>query len=178
MSRPIADGPLIKWAIRILNWVGAAAVVAIAVHIAIDIFARVAFNSPIPGTLEVVSNWYMIAAVFIGAWAAQRRNEHISVDIITARLPEASQAIVAVLASLVTLVFLVALIWLGLIEAFHNASIGEYIGAYRVPIWPARLLVPIGLCAYLVLLVFDTFQLVVRAFVMPGEQPSANGDAQ
>ncbi len=124
------------------------AVVGLAVHTAFDVFRREAFAGGSIGTLEFVTNYYMIAAVFMGLMVAQRHHEHIEVSVLIDRLPQRSKEVVGLAGQAVTLGFVIVLAYYGYHEAVANMHQGERSGVVQVPIWPSRFLVPIGFMAY------------------------------
>tara|TARA_R110002124_G_scaffold54425_1_gene154754 strand:+ start:686 stop:1150 length:465 start_codon:yes stop_codon:yes gene_type:complete len=56
-------------------------------HITADVIFRYVFNSPMPGTITIVSHYYMAIAAFIPLAFTEQKNSHISVDVLTARMP-------------------------------------------------------------------------------------------
>ena len=53
---------------------------AMMVHVTVDVALRYAMNSPIPGTLEIVSAYYMVAGVFLPLAAVELARASIAVD--------------------------------------------------------------------------------------------------
>ena len=76
-----------------LAFLGGIAVVLMMLHICADVIAKYVFNSPIPGTLEIVSNYYMVATVFLPLALVERKNAHIAVEILSQHLPTRGQAV-------------------------------------------------------------------------------------
>jgi len=58
----------------------AAFLVLMALHITVDVVLRLMFGGAFPGTLEIVSFYYMVYAVFLPLAFVERRGEHIEVD--------------------------------------------------------------------------------------------------
>lgn len=59
-----------------------AAAIACALHVSLDVVMKYLFAAPIPGTINVVSNYYMIVLVFAPLAMAEFRDAHIAVDIL------------------------------------------------------------------------------------------------
>jgi len=161
-ARPKTRNPLLSglatagtWAAIIVEVAAAIAVVALATHTAFDVVRREALGAGAIGTLEFVTNYYMIAAVFLGLMVAQRQREHIEVSVLFDRLPTSTRRFVALAGQLLTIGFVLALANYGLLEAMNKMADGEYSGVADVPIWPSRFLVPLGFAAYAIHLGID-----------------------
>lgn len=142
-----------QWPGTLLNWLGMAAVAAMLFHVVAEVFARGVFNAPLTGTLEITTYWYLGGIAFIGMWQAFVHNEHISVDLVTARLQPGAQWVLYLFGALITFALLVLVFWFSLEAAFEAMDKGEYIGADRVPVWPMRFIVPIGVGAFLLAMI-------------------------
>jgi TRAP-type C4-dicarboxylate transport system permease small subunit len=144
-----------NWAAITVAVVAAAAVVALAAHTAFDVVRREIWGAGAIGTLEFVTNYYMIAAVFLGLMVAQRQREHIEVSVLFDRLPVSTRRLVALAGQVLTIGFVLALANYGLLEAIASMQEGEYSGVADVAIWPSRFLVPLGFAAYAIHLAID-----------------------
>lgn len=151
---------IVHWTSSVLEWIGMAAIIVMMFNVVLEVVLRTLFNSPIPGTLELVTFWYIVMISFIGMWLAQRRREHISVTLIFDRLTLRAQRIVAIAGNTLTAVLLVLFIWYGLQTAMRQAGLGEYTGATEFPIWPMRFVVPITLAAWLIVLIAQTIEVI------------------
>ncbi|HZH52129.1 MAG TPA: TRAP transporter small permease [Microvirga sp.] len=121
-----------------------------------DVIGRVAFNSPIKGTPELVSSSIVIIC-YLQAVYAILSNGMMHVDALTAHFPVPVRAALNVISCLLGMA-LFALIFWGSIDGFvHAFESGEYEGegALRVPMWPVRFAVLAGsglaVLAYLLL---------------------------
>lgn len=153
LRRIDTGGRWYDWPSRVLSWAGMAAVAVMLVHVIAEVAFRGFFNHPLPGTLDYITYWYLAAIAFIGMWQAFVNNEHISVDLVTARLKPGAQWVLYIFGGIVTLVLLAMVFWFGLETAIAAFEKGEFIGSDRVPIWPMRFLVPLGIGAYMIALV-------------------------
>lgn len=144
-----------------LAFLGGIAVVLMMLHICADVIAKYVFNSPIPGTLEIVSNYYMVATVFLPLALVERKNAHIAVEILSQHLPTRGQAILVGAVSLVSICFYGMFFWQSLEDAVAKYELGEYIrGQIRIVNWPSRFLLPIGVAAIILILAWKS----VRGF--------------
>lgn len=168
---------------RIANWlafVGGIAVVLMMAHICADVIAKYVFNMPIRGTLEIVSNYYMVAVVFLPLAFIERRNAHISVEIVSQHLPKRAQVFLVGLVCLLSIGFYAMFFWQSLQDAVAKYEIGEYIrGQIHVVNWPSRFLLPVGLGAIILVLAWK----VVKAFrgdesVLAHEASASAGEAE
>jgi len=115
------------------------------VHVLVDVAGRTFFNSPAPGTFNIVTYWWMVTLVFAAFGYAQLRGEHIRATILTDHLP-ARWNLGAEVAAMALLGLLgVLLAYYGWNAAVESAEIGETVlDTTPIPIWPFRFLVPLA----------------------------------
>ena len=116
------------------------------VHITADVASKFFFSHPLPGTIAIVSNYYMVAVVFLPLAFAERRNQHITVEILVERLPFLAQRRLNGLSAIYSAVLLGLLTWRGMQEALRKTDVGTFIieQDVRIDTWPAFYLMPIG----------------------------------
>ena len=126
--------------------VGAAVVALMMLHITLDVVAKYVFRLPMPGTITVVSNYYMIIVAFLPLAFTERRNGHISVEVLTTHFPGRAQRILNLLVMLASACVFAALGWQALVEAGRAHAVGsfEIEQGQKLLIWPARYLLPVG----------------------------------
>ena len=56
-----------------------------------DVIGRYFFNSPIDGTMAIVSNWYMVAIIFLPLALVQRHRQHVVTTFFIDRLSSRMQ---------------------------------------------------------------------------------------
>ena len=113
-------------------------------------------------TLEMVSNYYMVAVVFLPFAAVERMNGNIHVELIYTHLPRVIRRVL----DLVSYVLFAGLLYLLTTSTWNVAikkfNVGEFImGSYAVPIWPTRFLLPLGCCLALALVLVRIGRTVV-----------------
>ena len=114
-------------------------------HIALDVALKYVFNSPIEGTLEIVSYYYMVGVVFLPLAMTELRHEHINVDLFVQMLPHRISSFFYAFGCLVSLVFFSVLAYQTYQDAWHAYSVTEVMmGSIYVTIWPARWILPIS----------------------------------
>ena len=141
-----------------LGLLGYAGVLMLMLTVVADTVLRYAFNSPIQGTIEYVSYWYMIPIGFFGMVLAERDNEHIEAPIVFDRLPVAIQREFTAITKVLFVIFLLGVAWWGFDEAMKQYAVRERGGAAGVTIWPTRFFVPLGAVALAIEVVLGPFK--------------------
>ncbi len=59
-----------------------AVTVLMMLHVTAEVLLRVLFGMHIPGTMEVVTYYYMVAAVFVGIFSCTTDDVHVRVDVV------------------------------------------------------------------------------------------------
>lgn len=149
----------IKYLTQLLGLVAGIAVGLMMLHVMADVLGKYLLHKPVPSTAEVVANYYMIACVFLSLAYIEARGSAISVDLIYDQVGPKLQRIMRKIGQLVTLFFYGGLGWFSWDVAIRAYRVNETVdGLWRVTIWPAKFLLPIGLgiaCLILVLKIFD-----------------------
>jgi len=140
---------------RALISIAAIGLVAMMVHISLDILSSLIFNAPISVTSAIVTNYYMIAVAFLPILAAEYRGNHISVNLLTVLLPEGVRLKLETLVIAITAgvyLLLTAQSWQ---QALHklsiNASVVEQVG--KIPVWPSFFFLPLAFGTMALLLI-------------------------
>ncbi len=85
----IDDGPLMR-VVDIASWIlmaiGGVVIILLMLHITADVAGKYFFNTPIIGTLEIVSRYYMVAVVFLPLAFVQIRRQHLTVEMFTMKI--------------------------------------------------------------------------------------------
>lgn len=149
--------------------IGAVGLIAMMLHIGIDILSSRLFNAPLAITSAIVTNYYMIAVAFLPIMVAEYRGGHIGVSLVTDALPEAARRWIDVLVN-AAMVVVYALLTL---QAWQEAADKYEAGAFvveqttRILIWPGYFIIPLSLGA---MALFLLLKLVLRAL---GQVPPA-----
>ncbi|WP_246216101.1 TRAP transporter small permease subunit [Microvirga makkahensis] len=124
-------------------------------HIMADVIGKYVFHYPVPSTAEVVANYYMIASVFLILAYVEAKGSAISVDLIYDNVGPAAQRVMCKVGQIGTLIFYMGLGWFSWDVAMRAFRINETVdGLWRVTVWPAKYMLPLGLAlACLVLLI-------------------------
>jgi len=142
--------------IVVLKWVGTVSVLFIMLMTVADFTSRNLLNNPIKGVVEI-STYLLVGIIFLGFGFAQMKDAHVKVDAITQLLSPAFRSGIKIVTLSLTLAIFSLIAWQGGAVAWESALEGEYRwGLVPIPLWPARLTVPIGCGALCLQLVIDT----------------------
>lgn len=147
-------------------------IVAMLVLVAGDVISRAVLNIAIPGIDTVVAAYLMVATIFLPLAMLEMLEENISVDILRDHVPDVVKDIFDVIGRLLTTILYGLLAWLYVHVALESFEIREFVtGTWDVPIWPARIIMPIGLLV--ATLAAGTKLLVsLRALIAGSKPPS------
>lgn len=126
--------------------VGTICVILMMLHVTADVIGRYFFNAPLPGTIVVVANYYMIVLVFIAIGVAEEKRAHISVEFVTDLMPEKVQAGFSVFSGILTVIVITILMIAGYGEAVKKTNIGASMeqGSQLIQIWQSYWAIPVG----------------------------------
>ena len=141
-----------------------------------DVIGRVVFNSPLKGTPEMVSTAIVIIC-FMQAPYAIRSGGMISVDFIVQHLSPRWQSGLACFGAVLGAAFFGFILWGAFDPAMHAWSAGEFEGegALRVPVWPARFTIVVGVALAAlnyVLLAIQNFNAAMAGMTPQGASAS------
>lgn len=139
---------------RTLIIVASVGLVAMMLHISIDILSSLLLNAPVAVTSAIVTEYYMIAVAFLPILTAELRGAHIGVNLLTQRLPPAvERALETVVLAIMAGVYLLltAQTW-G--QAMSKFAISAYMveQTTKIYVWPSHFVLPIALGAMALLL--------------------------
>jgi TRAP-type C4-dicarboxylate transport system permease small subunit len=131
--------------VRVLLALAALLIFLLSFLVVADVIGRVAFNSPVKGTPEMVSMSIVIICFLLAGYAVQSGGM-LHADILVGLLGWRGPMISLFLSAVLGLIFFGMILWGSWEPTLHAFSTGEYEGegAMRVPVWPARLVVMAG----------------------------------
>lgn len=139
---------------RTLIIIATIGLVAMMLHISLDILFSLILNAPFATTSAIVTNYYMISVAFLPILAAEYRGSHISVSLATNRLPPRAKyfletAVLALTAAVYAL--LTAQSWQ---QATEKLSITAYTieQTSKIYTWPSFFMLPAAFGAMTLLL--------------------------
>lgn len=143
----------------LLRWISAVGIVVLMLATALDVGSRVIAGRSIPGVIEV-TEVVLVVSVYFALLTAGRDGQHIRVRLLTDRLGAFTGRVARSVGLVVSLFIVSWLTWTTASKAIDSVVSGEYrIGLAQVPIWPARVAIPIG---FLFLAIFLLFLLVAQ----------------
>jgi TRAP-type C4-dicarboxylate transport system permease small subunit len=128
-----------------------------------DTIGRYIFNKPITGTFEVSTNYLMVALAFLAMSYSYSQNVHVRVDFIADRLPKKLKLSVSRLAQVVSLLCIGTLIAASTQQALRVLSSHTIMSSLEmIPMWPAYLIVPVGLLPMFLLMLLDLGRMMTK----------------
>lgn len=156
---------------RTLIAIASIGLMAMMVHICIDILSSLLVNAPVATTSAIVTNYYMIAVAFLPIYAAEVRGGHIGVNLLTAMLPQRVQNLldIAVLTVTAGLYLLLAAQSWG--QAIQKLATNAYVveQTSKILIWPSYFMLPLSFAAVALLMLLKV-GLRARYGMDPGEE--------
>ena len=122
-----------------------------------DALGRYLFNSPIPGTGEIIEDYFMIALIFLPLSYSFMQEGHVHVTMIERFFPGRVKFFVGkfnLLLSFILFALIAVAGWRGFAEAWRIDEISTSSVGY--PMWPCYIMVPIG-CGLLCLRIMQVF---------------------
>ncbi len=129
---------------------------------------RNVFNKPLVGVFEIVS-MLLVGIIAFGFAYVQGENEHIVVEIATNSLPQFYKDILDFISCMIGLVVVSIIAWnsLGSLQTSYLSK--EFtMGLIRLPIWPSKLLLSVGLGVLAIRLLIDSLYVLTKLVL--GEQ--------
>lgn len=132
---------------RLEKWIalgGMLGVFLIVLMTVADVVLRYFFSSPLPGVPEI-STILFVAGIFLCLGYTQSRDGHVRVVVFVLWLPEKLKKATEIFVLFLALSIMGCLTWTAGAEAIRSIKIGEMQwGAVLVPLWPAKVLFPLG----------------------------------
>jgi TRAP-type C4-dicarboxylate transport system permease small subunit len=120
-----------------------------------DAGGRYLLNRPILAAYELTTNYLMIAAVFLAMPYAYRQGANIRVTFLVGRLRGRPRLVVDHLVQLVSIAYCAVLVFATFQQARHMRLTSTTFATLDLPLWPAHLLVSIGLFLTTLLMLID-----------------------
>jgi TRAP-type C4-dicarboxylate transport system permease small subunit len=163
--------------IHALLWIALLAGFAMMMHVSADVTARTFFNSPIQGTTEYVSAWYMVAVCYL-PWAWLTRNDNHIVAGVFERIGTAWFGYwMEVVVKVFMLVYVSVFGWQTWVRAVQQTRAGEVWEAAGgfIQVWPSRWLLPLAAVLMGLYLVLRIARDIGRGYQPPPEAETREG---
>lgn len=122
-----------------------------------DALGRYLLNSPIPGTGEIIEDYFMIALIFLPLSYSFMQEGHVHVTMIERFFPDSVKFLVGKFNLILSFAFFALITvagWRGFAEAWRIDEISTSSVGY--PMWPCYIMVPVG-CGLLCLRIVQVF---------------------
>lgn len=132
-------------------------------HIVLDVIVRFGFNGAMVGTLETVSFYYIVIAVFLPLGYVELKHEHIRVDLFAQMMPGWAQFGLYMLACALGLIYFGMLAWQSGIDALRSTAQAETIMSnFLFYIWPSRWALPVGFAGMCLAILANLLRAIQR----------------
>lgn len=152
---------IVHWLVQFQGLIAGCSILIMTVMVSLDIMARVLFNESSKFSTEFTS-YLMVIAVSFGLAYTLQEGAHITVDIVTVKLPRHMRKWAQAIAAVISLIFVVILLWLTWQQFMVSLRLNTLSGsAVDVPLWPIQLFIPLGLLLTALLLlcnIYDAYQ--------------------
>ena len=121
-------------------------VLVMALHIVVDILIRAFTSISFEGTIEIASNYYMVAVITLPIAIVQRNKGHLIAEVFTQSLSERGKQGLEAAGHVLMVVFLSFIVWQSTLDAIEATAYQEYVELTYVflYIWPTKWFVPLG----------------------------------
>jgi TRAP-type C4-dicarboxylate transport system permease small subunit len=120
-----------------------------------DAAGRYLFNRPILIAYELTTNYLMIAAIFLAMPYAYRQGANIRVTFLVERLGRPARLVIDYAVQIVSILYSSVLVVATFQQARHVMSTNTTFVTIEIALWPAYLLVPIGLFLTSLMMLLD-----------------------
>lgn len=167
-------GRLIRHLSTILSVIANVMVALMMLHIAVEVTSRYIFGFSVPGTLTFVSKYYLPAVVFLPLAIAERRGNHISVEVLTQLMPRPVQKGLEVVSWLLATAVFATLAYQTLLDALKKTRIGafELDFGHQFITWPSYFLLPVGFAVITMVLLYKAVVTIFRTSDGMGVDPN------
>lgn len=128
-----------------------------------DVILRYVFNKPLPATMEITGEYFMVIIVFLALSHTQKLGAHINVEIVSEKLPEQVQKMIKLFSNILIIAMLA-------FAAYANFKLGlNYLerdirsaSVLAYPKAPAVLLISLGFTLFTIRLLLESIQIATN----------------
>jgi TRAP-type C4-dicarboxylate transport system permease small subunit len=149
---------LIEWLAKGFWWLGAVCSMIMVITIVLDALTRYLFNTSLGWPFEI-TEFLMLPVVFLPVGYVLVQERHLAMEILFDHFSSRTQAVLKVFIQVVSIVWFSVLFIVGW-EATWDALVMRLTSAsvHRFPLFPVRLVIPVGTFVMLLVLVTKLFQ--------------------
>ena len=157
-----------KRATALLALLGSVGVVVMLVHICAYVIGRHLAAAPIPATVEIVSNYYMVLIAFLPLAWAERRGDMISVEVFGHLFRGPLRRLDAAFVAAVTALAYSILAYTTWLVAMREFAVRSYVISLSmtIPVWPSYFILPLSFGLAMIVC------LLRLALVLAGREPA------
>ena len=139
--------------------IAAIVVMAMVFLVVVDVSMRRFFNSPLSFSYEL-TNIMLVLVVLPSVFYVTGTDKHISINIVTSRLPHGVQVIITNATNFISVVLFGLIGWRPCIQGLHIRDIDSVTGMLHIPLYPFHFFV--AFCSFLTSVAF-LVKMIVRA---------------
>lgn len=145
---------------KVLSAVAGVGLVLLVLLTTADVTRRKLLGASIPSVVEI-TEVALVAVVFLGMLGAHTSGRHIQTPLVTNRLPARASHGVRTVGLLLALALVGWITYATAVAAVSSVETGEFrYGLSAIPIWPARIAIPVGLAFFELGLLLKTITTV------------------
>ena len=136
-------------------------VLAMMVHVTLDVALKYLINTPIQGTLEITAYYYMVSIVVLPMAFVELTRQSIAVDLFYQMMPQGMQVVVTAFVLLLSAIGYGGLAYIAWPDALESLAKKEIVmGTVNIYIWPPRFLLPGALALAALVCLYHLFRLL------------------
>ena len=145
-----------KW----LNVISVSILTVMMLMVTANVFGRYIFNEPIESTLEF-TEFFMVAIVYMGLAYTQFLKANINIELLTSRLSGKKRSACDLVSYLACFALFALIVWHGTRMFIDSWEMREItMGTVELPVYPSKLLVPVGSLIVCVRFLIDIVEVV------------------
>ncbi len=131
---------------KLFVFLGTLVAIILTFHIGAEVIARFFFNSPIPGTTELVAKYYMVSMVFLPLAYCQLTGQHIRADLLPFFFGSKATHIADLCNDFAVCLVAGFFAWRSTLAAIELTIAGERAQTpyFALLTWPSRWILPLG----------------------------------
>lgn len=154
--------PFLDWLSHRLLEISGLLLLVMMLHVVLDVFMKYVFNHPVPGTLEVVSYYYMVGAVFLPIAFVEMARGSVAVDLFYSMMSRPVKVCCMCVVLLTCSAVYGGLAWSTYGDAIRSFSTGEVVmGPVVVVVWPSRFVLPLSFALGALICLFHLAKLLI-----------------
>lgn len=149
--------------------IGAILLVLMVLQITLNAVLRALFDAPLDGSVEIVTNYYMVGFSFLPMALAHVEGRHIDASFVHDKMRPAFRMAADWLAQILSVVVVGLILYQSCLDAVKKTAVKAYAisGTSQIPIWICYWALPV--CFGLLLLTLLIYPIVGRAVANPAE---------